>query len=111
MIFKESELIKEQRIGAWEGYKTKLLQDEMLQEKCKLFAKISVKPGHSVPLHKHIDDFEAYYILNGKAKANDNGVESFLEAGDVLFTKSGECHSIENIGNNDLEFIALILPK
>lgn len=39
----------------------------------------------------------------------DNGRERILHAGDVTYTPMGECHSIENIGEENLEFIALIV--
>ena len=39
---------------------------------------------------------------------NDNGTEVTVSAGDVVLTQDGEYHSIENNGDQDLEFIALI---
>ena len=75
----------------------------------RLFAKSILTPGSSIGYHTHKGDFENYYILKGKALVNDNGVEYTLEAGDAILTKNGSSHSIENIGDTDLEYIALIL--
>ena len=52
---------------------------------------------------------ESYYILKGKALYNDNGKEVELEAGDMGICKDGEGHSIESIGDENLEYVMLIL--
>lgn len=85
-----------------------LTKEEMLG-KGRNFAHTIVPPGASTGLHTHTDSLEAYYILKGKALANDNGQMCELYPGDVLFTKLGESHSIENIGEENLEFIAIVL--
>lgn len=75
----------------------------------RLFAKSILKPGSSIGYHTHKGDCETYYILSGRALVCDNGKDYFLEAGDAMHTKDGSSHSIENIGDTDLEYIALIL--
>jgi quercetin dioxygenase-like cupin family protein len=75
----------------------------------RLFVKSMLKPGSSIGYHTHKGDFEVYYILSGKALVNDNGTEHILEPGDSILCRNGESHSIENIGDTNLEYIALIL--
>lgn len=75
----------------------------------RLFVKSMLTPGSSIGYHTHKGDFENYYILTGKALVNDNGVEHILEPGDSILCKNGESHSIENVGDTDLEYIALII--
>ncbi len=75
----------------------------------RLFVKGSLKPGSSIGYHTHKGDFETYYILSGKALVNFNGEEFILEAGDSTLCRNGESHSLENIGDADLEYIAIIL--
>lgn len=77
--------------------------------KGRLFAKNTLKPGHSIGYHKHEGDAETYYILSGEGTYNDNGTIVTVKAGDLTYTADGESHSIENTGTTDLEFIALIL--
>lgn len=77
--------------------------------KGRLFAKNTLKPGASIGFHKHEGDAETYYILSGEATFDDNGTKTVLKAGDLAYTPHGESHSIENTGDTDLEFIALIL--
>ena len=75
----------------------------------RLFVRSILTPGSSIGYHTHKGDFEVYYILSGIALVNDNGEEHILHAGDSILTRNGLSHSIENAGNTDLEYIALII--
>lgn len=77
--------------------------------KGRLFGKTTMEPGNSVGYHAHSGDQEAYFILKGKALYNDNGEIRELTQGDLAICKDGESHSIEAIGDEALEYIALIL--
>ena len=48
-------------------------------------------------------------ILKGTAKYSDNGVEATVSAGDVTYCPAGTGHSIENIGEDTVELVALIV--
>jgi len=75
----------------------------------RLFVKTTIPPGNSIGYHKHEGDCEAYYILKGTALVSDNGNEVTLTAGDCNLCVDGEGHSIKNIGDDTLEYIAIIL--
>lgn len=75
----------------------------------RLFVKSMLTPGSSIGYHTHKGDFENYYILSGKALVNDDGEEFILESGDSILCRNGSSHSIENIGDTNLEYIALII--
>ena len=77
--------------------------------KGRLFGKSIIKPGNSIGYHKHEGDQEAYFILKGKALYNENGIETTLEPGDLAICMDGDSHSIEAVGDEDLEYIMLIL--
>lgn len=94
--------------GQGEVRKEFLYEQEDFCGKGKLFSKIIVKPGDSIGYHKHEGEQEAYYILKGEALYDDNGEEKIVKGGDVTICRSGEGHSLKNIGDDDLEFIALI---
>jgi len=83
-------------------------QDE-LKGKCRLFAKVTLKPGCSIGTHTHNREEEIYYILSGTATADDNGNVLTLRPGDALLTGNGAYHSIENAGTEDLVLMAVIL--
>lgn len=77
--------------------------------KGRLYGKSIIKPGNSIGYHIHEGDQEAYFILKGKALYSENGVETVLEPGDLSICRDGDFHSIEAIGEEDLEYIMLIL--
>ena len=86
-----------------------LLEKDELKGKGRLYNKIIIKPGMSIGYHEHEGEFEAFYIIEGEAMFDDNGVKSRLKKGDLTVTGGGRGHSIENTGDKDLEIIALIL--
>lgn len=103
------EKIQSMRDGKGEVEVIHILEKNEFQNKGRLFARNILKPGTSVGLHEHINDFEVYYIVKGEGIFSDNGVQVRLNSGDMGYTKNGHSHSIENVGDCDLEFIALVL--
>ena len=86
-----------------------LLSPEEFRGKGRLLSHSVIFPGSSIGLHTHKGDFETYYILKGVGLVNDNGVMTPVGPGDVVYTGSGESHSIENVGSENIELIAMIL--
>lgn len=87
----------------------RLLPPELLREHVAMYAKVTIDVASSLGWHVHSGDNECYYILSGKARYNDNGSEVELRVGACTFTKDGQGHAIENIGNEPLVFMAMIL--
>jgi len=87
----------------------KILEEEEMHGTGRLFAISIIPPGGSIGRHTHSGDFETYYILKGRALVNDNGTVKELKPGDMTQCKDGDYHAIENIGNEDLEYLAVIL--
>ena len=75
----------------------------------RLFVKIVIEPGNSIGTHTHDGDMEAYYILKGKGLLSDNGRDVILEPGDCNVCPDGQSHSVKNVGEEALEFIAIVL--
>jgi len=75
----------------------------------KMFSVVNLKPDSSIGYHIHEDDMEIYFILDGSGVVSDNGQEDILYAGDLLITKKGEGHSIENKSGTDITFLAMII--
>lgn len=88
---------------------TRFLEGSEFHGKGRLFGKIVIKPGDSIGFHQHVGECETFYILSGEGLYNDNGNEYKVAKGDILYTDNNESHSIENIGDGDLELIALIM--
>ena len=75
----------------------------------RLFAHTVMKPGQYFGKHSHSGEFEIYYILKGAGIYIDNDEEYPVKAGDVMVCEDGGTHGIRTSGDEDLEFIALIL--
>lgn len=103
------DIIENMRGGKGSAEVLRVLQNDEFHNKGRLFGKITLKPDTSIGLHQHVGDCEAFYIIKGEGKVNDNGTECTVKEGDLIYTDNGENHSIENIGTTDLELIALIL--
>ena len=103
--------VPEFRGGKGEIHMTHFLEVEKdeFNAKGRLFSKNVLKPGSSIGLHEHVGDSETYVILSGEGLVNDNGDQKHVKQGDVIITRNGEKHSIENTGTVDLKFLALIL--
>lgn len=82
-----------------------------MYDKGRVFSHLLLRPGCEVGWHIHHGDGETYYLLKGRGLYNDNGTEVEVGQGDVTFVDAEEGHALKNIGDEDLEAIALILFK
>lgn len=80
-----------------------------LNNKGRLFANITLKPGCSIGYHVHEADSELFYLIRGEALYNDNGTVCAVSAGDIMVCPAGTGHSIENSGKEDVELCAVIV--
>ena len=72
------------------------------------FLSARLEPGSSVGMHKHTDTSEIIIILSGKAKAICDGETEMLVAGSCHFCPRGSSHTLMNIGEDDLVFVAAV---
>ena len=82
---------------------------EELNEKGRLFSKITLNPGCSIGFHIHDKDAELFYIMKGTAEYNDNGEVRTVTAGDVTICPTGTGHGIANRTDEVVELIAVIV--
>ena len=80
-----------------------------MNDKGRLFANITLKPGCSIGYHVHENDTELFYLMKGEALYNDNGTECILHAGDVMVCPAGTGHAVANNGQEDVELCAVIV--
>lgn len=86
-----------------------ILSEKELNGKCGLYAKVTIEPGCTLGYHEHKDESETYYILSGEGNYNDNGTIRKVQKGDTTFTGSGCGHALDNVGDENLVFMALII--
>lgn len=87
----------------------RLLNEKQLNGKCRMYSKVTLEPGCSLGYHMHHGESETYYILSGQGMYNDNGEPRPVSAGDLTFTPNGCGHGLENTGDRNLTFMALII--
>lgn len=103
--------IKNHKGGKGEVQINHILEGDQLKGTSKLFARVVLGKGVSIGLHEHKDDYEVYYILKGLGMVTENDSNSIVGPGDVIYTADGNFHAVENIGEGNLEFIALIVAE
>lgn len=86
-----------------------VLKDGQLDEKTRLYARVTVLPGGEIAYHEHHNETETYYILSGEGVYNDNGKTYTVTSGMSTFCPDGGAHGISCNGNENLVFMALIL--
>ena len=114
MLKKEEDMLIEQRENMRGGngiinFQHIFRQDEM-QAKCRLCAKITVPVGASIGVHQHNDEDEIFVIQKGQGICDDGENRKKFVAGDAILTVHGGKHSIENTGDEDIQFIAIVMP-
>ena len=113
MIRKAAECKKEYRENMRGGNGTVELTNfatpAELNDKGRLFANITLKPGCGIGYHVHETDSELFYLMKGEALYNDNGTEYTVSAGDVMICPAGTGHAIANNGQENVEICAVIL--
>ncbi len=73
----------------------------------RMVSKLIMEPGCGIGTHRHDGEDEIFYILQGTAEVDDNGVISVLSEGDTILTGNAS-HSIKNIGTGTLVVLAMI---
>lgn len=109
MMVRSSEIpVEERTLERGSAVVSRLLGQETMHEKNRLFAHVTLTPGAQIAYHRHSGEFEAFYFLSGDGEVDDNGSVISVHAGDVVFTDDGQSHGIHNTGQRDLVYIALV---
>ena len=107
----ERETVKVEHVNGGAGFimKEALITGEELGEHCKMFSRVTIKPGCELGHHEHHGETETYYVISGSGMYDDNGKAVPIEAGDVTFCKDGDSHGLQNTGEEPLALMALII--
>jgi quercetin dioxygenase-like cupin family protein len=66
--------------------------------------------GKSIGTHVHAVETETAYLLVGSARLCWNESETILEAGSGVTIPPGIHHSLHNVGDSEIELIAIHVP-
>lgn len=70
---------------------------------------MTLQPGESIGLHKHVDNEDAYIIISGEGTFTDSkGKTTKVKTGDVTIARPGQEHALANTGKVPLVFLDII---
>lgn len=99
--------LTEKKIPEFNGGKGAILLKTLEKSDVK-FLSAKLGPGSSVGMHKHTDSSEIILILSGKGKAICDGETEILNEGSCHFCPRGSSHTLLNVGDTDLVFVAAV---
>ncbi len=73
-------------------------------------AYIVMPPGATSIKHFHPSDEETYHILKGRAIMLLNDEATTVTPGHTIYIAPGKSHKITNVGEQDLEYLAVTVP-
>jgi mannose-6-phosphate isomerase-like protein (cupin superfamily) len=68
------------------------------------------RPLEGPPLHRHRDQDEWWYIVEGEYRFVVDGTEIFAGAGDTVFAPRGSEHTFQNVGTEPGHTITTVVP-
>lgn len=91
------------------GKVTKIMMDPVIGSKHVAMGFTTYPVGEKGAPHAHTGE-ETIFILKGKAMVSSGGEQRILEPGDVVYLAPKETHTLENIGNEELQFVWVYTP-
>lgn len=115
MIRKENErnFEKREKLKDGEGFVNfkHIANPDEMYGKIKMLATLTIEKGNSIGYHTHTGEKEIMLINKGKGLYKDDGKEYEVFPGDVTICEEGHYHGITNKEDENLELIAMVLPK
>jgi mannose-6-phosphate isomerase-like protein (cupin superfamily) len=106
----KQEIRKEMRGGNGDVLITHMVPSDSMKN-ARLMAELSLSPGSGIGSHRHNKETEYYIITEGSGIVIEDDGSKSVKKGDIVVTGNGASHSIENTGNTNLKFIAVIITE
>ena len=84
-------------------------EDDDLKINCSI-AHAVLKAGESSLVHKLKTSIEIYYILEGKGIMHIDEESEEVQPGQVIYIPANSKQYIQNTGDNELKFLAIVYP-
>ena len=82
-------------------------KDDLIDGRVQMINWASLPAGSSFRAHYHEDMEEVFIILTGKVEMTVNGASHELLPGDAILIAPREVHTMQNLTDQDLEYIVL----
>lgn len=105
----KTEVREQMRGGKGKVAVTHLFSKEEIVARTRLCARLVLPPGASIGMHQHEGEDELYVILQGAGIIDDGRQQTPVAAGDAILTGKGDSHAISNVGETNLEVLAVIM--
>ena len=69
-----------------------------------------IPPLEGPPLHRHPDQDESFYVVEGEFRFEVDGHEIYASAGASVVAPRGSCHTFQNIGSERGRMITTVIP-
>jgi quercetin dioxygenase-like cupin family protein len=91
------------------GKVTRIMMDPVLGSKHVALGLTVYPRGEKGASHAHTGE-ETIAILKGKAKVSTTKEQRIIEPGDVVYLPPSETHTMENAGEEELQFLWIYTP-
>lgn len=82
----------------------------MVKDTNLMFVRAQLPPGEAHRFHFHPKMEEILYVLSGTAEQWVEREKKMMRAGDSLYLPAGMIHGTYNIGQDTLDFLAILSP-
>jgi oxalate decarboxylase/phosphoglucose isomerase-like protein (cupin superfamily) len=96
-----------QMFGSIVGMEMPSGSDEDFESLLSFVHEVTVPPGTSIGLHRHLENEEVYIMVKGQAEMTIDDQIRSVAPGDVILTRDGVAHAIRNSGEEDVLFYSI----
>lgn len=86
--------------------KVLLKRDDLPEGRIQMINWARIPKGRSFAPHYHESMIEVFIIISGKVKVKIDSEEEILEKGDLCLAFEGQTHTMENLGEEDVDYFA-----
>lgn len=84
-----------------------LKRDDVPAGRIQMINWSKIPQGKTFEPHYHESMIEVFIIMSGKVKVKIDAEEAILEKGDVVIALEKQVHTMENISDEDVDYIAM----
>jgi quercetin dioxygenase-like cupin family protein len=85
----------------------RLFQDEKLAGTWHFIEYLVVPPGVTIGNHRHGENEEIYFIIDGQARMTINGQEREVKPGDFIINHPGWEHGLRNESSQEVKLLVI----